>query len=557
MSLTDPLEQSSSPGRSRTAALLLWRDPDGRRRLVPWGWLAASLLLLIALLPPLFLPLGPDEAMFFESGRKILQGAIHYRDIVDVKPPLIYYTYALAILIFGPSDFGMHLFDLILQSLTCVMIIALVRHALRSDLLALASALCYALLYSGQRFGCEGQSESYCGLIGCAMLWLLIRRRSAWGFIAVGLLAGVLAMLKLTLGAMLGVAMLGELMVFRIGWRAAARHCGLMLCGFLPVIILFAAYIIGFGATGDFGLMMRFTAGYAAIEASSVSVIVHNFIVWSSGYFLGHYSVAMLLLTIIGCVMAFSRRRILARDLPDATALLRLSVLAVIILFITISIEGRHYVYHYSRLYAFGAIVSAAAAGEIIMQIRASQNRSLAFRAGIWVAAIAMLPLGPLPRYLWRTLPVIHSISEGTWSMEAFYDRMDSVYPRMEMKGIGKTMRSEKGPDDELFVVSSLGALVYQLAGEVPRFKIYHSAFLIADFAPQEWRDSTSAYILRRRPRFIVAQRGDSIRTLTGNGRTSIEALRALPGVDSLLHADYRTRYGTPNFVLFKRRDDR
>ncbi|MDB5035277.1 MAG: hypothetical protein JWQ98_2518 [Chlorobi bacterium] len=556
MSPIDPIERTSSPGQSRLAARLLPRDPDGRRRLAPWGWLVASLLLLIALAPPLFLPLGPDEAMFFESGRKILQGSIHYRDIVDVKPPLIYYTYALAIAIFGPSDLGVHLFDLILQSLTCMMIIALVRHALRSDLLAIAAALCYAVLYSGQRFGCEGQSESYCGLIGCAMLWLLIRRRNAAGFIAVGLLAGVLAMLKLTLGAMLGVAMLGELLAFRADRRTLARHCGLMLCGFLPVIILFAAYIIGFGAADDFGLMMRFTAGYAGIETSSAAVIVHNFIAWASGYFLLHYSVALLLLTIIGCALAFSRRRIMAPDLPEATALLRLSALAVILLFITISIEGRHYVYHYSRLYAFGAIVATAAVGEIIARIRASGRRSVAFRVGVWAAAIAMLPLGPLPRYIWRTLPVIRAIGHGGWSMEACYDEMGHLYPRDEIKRIGAMVHEGKEPGDEMFVVSSLGALVYQLAGEVPRFKIYHSAFLIADFAPRQWRDTTGAYILSRRPRFIVAQRGDTIRTLTGNDGTSLGALLALPGVDSLLRADYREALRTTNFVLF-RRDDR
>jgi hypothetical protein len=67
------------------------------------------------------------------------------------------------------------------------------------------------------------------------------------------------------------------------------------------------------------------------------------------------------------------------------------------------------------------------------------------------------------------------------------------------------------------------------------------------------WRDETSAYLLTRRPRFIVAQRNDPIYTLTASNLTSEQTLLALPGIDSLLRTEYTIVLDTGEFVLFER----
>src|SRR5438128_341457 len=63
-------------------------------------WPGPLLLVILAaiLLPTLAMPLGPDSAMFYVTGQKLLKGAIHYRDTIDVKPPLIYYLYSMGII---------------------------------------------------------------------------------------------------------------------------------------------------------------------------------------------------------------------------------------------------------------------------------------------------------------------------------------------------------------------------------------------------------------------------------------------------------------------------
>ena len=39
--------------------------------------------------------LNPDEAIYATIAREILHGAVPYRDIWEIKPPLIFYLYAI------------------------------------------------------------------------------------------------------------------------------------------------------------------------------------------------------------------------------------------------------------------------------------------------------------------------------------------------------------------------------------------------------------------------------------------------------------------------------
>src|ERR1041384_6851793 len=92
-------------------------DPATRSGSRRW-WIALGYILPPLLIPPLFLPLCPPHSPFFASGQKILRGAIYYRDIVDVKPPLISYIYAGAIALFGERWLSVRLLDLLAQGAT-------------------------------------------------------------------------------------------------------------------------------------------------------------------------------------------------------------------------------------------------------------------------------------------------------------------------------------------------------------------------------------------------------------------------------------------------------
>lgn len=86
----------------------------------------------------------------------------------------------------------------------------------------------------------------------------------------------------------------------------------------------------------------------------------------------------------------------------------------------------------------------------------------------------------------------------------------------------------------------------------MPEFKIYHSGFLIAPYAPAVWKEETRAYLIERKPRFIVLQ-NDAMSHISGTEMTSAEAVRSLPGIDSLLRGDYDTVMADGMTVVFER----
>src|SRR6266566_3898106 len=77
-----------------------------RRDTLALGLLAAALLL-----PSLFYPFARDQGVFAYVGSLILKGGWPYRDVWEVKPPGIYYTYAAMLGCTGSTMAGVRACD--------------------------------------------------------------------------------------------------------------------------------------------------------------------------------------------------------------------------------------------------------------------------------------------------------------------------------------------------------------------------------------------------------------------------------------------------------------
>src|SRR4029453_3997297 len=61
----------------------------------------------------LAMPFWGDQALFTVYARQLTQGAVLYRDIFDVKQPGIFLFYIMGGSLFGFTEIGIHLFELI------------------------------------------------------------------------------------------------------------------------------------------------------------------------------------------------------------------------------------------------------------------------------------------------------------------------------------------------------------------------------------------------------------------------------------------------------------
>jgi hypothetical protein len=111
-----------------------------------WVCVAAIGLLYVLLrIHSLAIPLDRDEGIFGYAGQRILEGGKPYRDVLDHKPPGIFYIYALALKFFPATPVGVHLFLLLYNLLTLAAVALLLHIRFRSRQAWLAGAFCYAL----------------------------------------------------------------------------------------------------------------------------------------------------------------------------------------------------------------------------------------------------------------------------------------------------------------------------------------------------------------------------------------------------------------------------
>lgn len=544
-------------------------SPEGGQNLsrTTLGILAVGIFLL--LLPMLSYPLGPDNGLFFVSGQKIVeQGAVHYRDIVDVKPPLIYYVNALAISLFGNTPLSIRILDLLVQLATCFILFRLIWKSTGSQRLGSLATILYALLYIGLNYSNTAQVESFVGILGLPAIWLFLFRRKPSGFFLIGLLCGVLTFFKFTLGIVLAGLLLGDLLLYSDDLRTRFRHYGALAAGFGTIGLLFALYLVTLDAAHGFANMQTFLSGYTGIQWSAKMEFIRSTLRRLPEFISDKYSLTMVFGTLVGTGAAVTG---IGRSMPShneakiseaapnpGTVLLRICTILFVLLLCTVALEAKWLHYHISRLFPFGVIL--AACGIVAMYRTLAAQTAGRFRLFIIpVAIVFLLAFSPLTRYVFHLRPAFARLINGPEAFDAHYAHTleDDTWRFDELREIGEMIRSKRQSGDKLYISSGVSGMLYLECNYIPDLAVFHSGFLIAPFAPEEWRDSTRTFLLREQPRFVVIQKSDRMPGITSVLTTSAELFKEkMPAVQQMLNTAYSIAMETPAFVVYEKKSE-
>ncbi|MCB0712162.1 MAG: glycosyltransferase family 39 protein [Ignavibacteriae bacterium] len=531
-------------------------------------WFLFGLLLLILFLPLLAFPNGADNGLFYAAGQKIFyQGAVPYRDIVDVKPPLIYYLNAVAIAIFGDHSISMRLLDLIAQLFTCWLLIGLIRRTTGRDLEAIFAAILYALLYIGLNFANTSQVEGFVGLLILPAVWLFIYRRTFVGFLAIGILCGLLTFMKFTLGITVAAFLFGDLLLLNDGWRVRVRNYAGLGLGFGLIVALFFLYLTLFDAWHGFLNMQEFLAGYTGLQWQSLRSSVRLMLQQMPARLGDEYSLAVLIGTIWGIVQITTgdiRSTFSPRDgektasksnISDAGIIfLRLCAILCFFLLISIAVEGKWFSYHLLRFFPFGvALASFGLISGIATLLKGKSDKFSWFVLSLTL--LFFVALGPLSRFVFHTGSTITMLTSGAKSFDDYYASQEGKdeCAHWEMREVGDYVRKHRKGEEKLFVSSGVASQIYLASNYVPDFYVFHAGFIIAPFAPNEWRDSTVSYLLEERPRFIVLQSVDPISVVTGTTKTSLDLFKEKKELWKMFEEEYQVVITTPRLILYQR----
>ena len=549
---------------------IAWAFDTESRELTTAGLVAVMALAALLLAPLLIYPLGPDNALFFVSGQKIVtQGAVHYTDMVDVKPPMIYYFNALAITLFGDSTTSPRILDLLLQLATIFGLITLLRRVSGTDIWGIVAAIIYPILYIGVNNDNTTQTESFLALFLVASALLYFRGRTPLRFALIGLLCGVAAMFKFTFLITIGGFLLADLLMVddTIGnrlrlWLAAAG-------GVLAALLLFLLYLTIFDAWSGFDAMRVWTSHYTGMGWGSPSAFISDILTKLPTNLADEYSMTMLVGTLVAIWIGWRGERIErfessgpeqegSRAERMSRLLLVIMTLQFLLLLVTIAIEGKWMHYHLTRVFGPGTILASFGLIYLGQRVRTLRNRHLLWLV-IPVAAFLLLGLSPVTRYIFHALPAFQVLSQGPGAYDDYYAhrRADDEWGRAEIDEIGGKVRETLTGDETIWVASGTASLLYLSAGVVPTPAVYHSGFLIAPFAPEEWREGTKTFLLERRPRIIVLQTSDRMPMITSIDSSSYETVQRWPKVWEMISSEYERVDSTNAFLVYERTIDR
>lgn len=158
--------------------------------------LAASLLPVVLLAPFAGAPLMNDEGMFVTIAREMLRGALPYRDLFDIAPPVIYLWYAAGLLVLGERAWLADVLVMMALSLT-TLLVYLEGRLLFSPRAGLVAAFAFASLAVLIPTG-EWAQPGYLvlpPLVASLVAFTLgIRTEDVRWYLVVGLLGGVAVM---------------------------------------------------------------------------------------------------------------------------------------------------------------------------------------------------------------------------------------------------------------------------------------------------------------------------------------------------------------------------
>ena len=159
------------------------RKPDKKKNKINYPLLFSFIVLLVCVSISVYfrillvdMPLDRDEGTYLYLGKLLLQGETPYVDFYEMKPPAIFYTYAIFHLIFGSSMVGLHVGLLLMNLLTGFFIFKLANELFKDLISGILAAGIYLLLSINiWTFGFGVMSEHFVVLFSIIGLYMLFK----------------------------------------------------------------------------------------------------------------------------------------------------------------------------------------------------------------------------------------------------------------------------------------------------------------------------------------------------------------------------------------------
>jgi len=476
----------------------------------------AAVILLVTLL----LPLGFDNDLY-ESMAWTLYAyhGLPYLSSWDHNFPGIVFIHWASIALFGASDFGFRLFDYLVHIAMAAVYYRFLRNWL-SPRASLLAVLLFALYYASGQWGLAGQRDTYAAflLLGAASLFQVMKRKSGANggrSVCIGILCGAAFLVRPTY-VFFAVSFLILLWIE----SRKPRIVALYLAGcVVPIIAFLLPYVfIPNGLSQVYDTLIRFNLEVYA----SVSIPVN---LWSGG--------RALIYPFAGVGVIFALRPSRPDHFSRETIMFLLFTACALISPIMM---GKYFSYHFEP---FLLIAIGLAALGFMRLAEMIPNRTL--QNATVILALAIFALLYYPRHLFRYY--FEASNTNLSPIEATYERVlsDSLYGLAAQRAVINYVDARSAPRDPIEYVSIFPGMRWRLhRPAATRFTSIVPLIAYQRRIPAfgaEWRREFLGSLETVRPHIIIVSQSN--RWWPFVGKTNDNAIASIPGLDSLLAANY------------------
>jgi hypothetical protein len=555
------MQATHEPASPRARRALSFSVPVALVR-AHWPALLAAGITIAIGIPTLIYPYGPDQALFAYIGRRLTRGAALYTDVWDVKPPGIFLIYAAIELIPGPQVRLLRVVDLLYTSATVIAIYALAR--LYWDRLAAAVAgVLYGITYAiATGYWHTAQPDSFMVLpLICALIAFERSRRSGSAIPALlsGVLFGIAVQLRPTIllvpVALVILDVCGEYIAGgprrkRVG--AGGRRMLYLAAGGTAVQLLIMVWLLLRGSLGAFlYAQFDFASEYARLGGpySPDGLTPGSYLAGlrSSTMYIVFTRLLLVAPAIAGAIIG----GVIRRERP----VIQMSVLAFAA-FLSVAVQAKFFLYHWHGLLPFLALLSGWSAGYLWRSLRAA-------RYSVKASAAALALAGALLLFL---TPSVTDRAAREWDgfvrywlepehRSAYYDRFGlygrGTFSYRASDEVSSYLRSETHPGDTIFVWG-YDPLLYSATGRDTPSRFTSFLPLMTTWTPQAWLDEFVDDLERREPAYIILQRNENARWITGHWIDPVDYVPLIPRFQSLLDTRYEFDRRIEDYLLFR-----
>ncbi|MCC6859487.1 MAG: glycosyltransferase family 39 protein [Bryobacterales bacterium] len=474
---------------------------------------------------------GNDIPLFLYIGDGLLHGMVPYRDAWDVKGPGIFFAFGLCALWFGHSGFAVHLFDLVWQTGTALVLARIAQRVFKSPAAGLIAGLGYLIAYFSQPWWSLAAADGLISLPVALGMLALVRalesgRASFWTM--AGAAAGIATLFKTPFG-LVGIPMMACAFARREGSRQVLVRLSCLAAGFTGPLALCLAYFYLRGALGDL-LTAHFVYATEYVRAARERLTL----ACAAGR---TFSRAFLPLHVmLSVALAFAALRRL-RGRPAGAMLAALwSWLAVAAA--ALAMHGLFLEYHFFPLIAPLAVISAGGVLELVRAALASRRR---LAAVLLVITLAVFGWEPSKRIRGHFRNTVQGLRRG-------------VLPPSEWVKLGDYLREHTSGDGTIFVWGN-AASVYLRARRKPASRFlgiwpfalpirdigYHQLFL------REFQANRPEYFVLVKYPPVPAEPACQL-PINPNSLQEFEPL------NRMIAAQYSAVEETSSYILFRRR---